>query len=80
MLDSLIILKTIKICKQNQVLFHKKLLTKIAIHEIKPIWTLGKLIYVGFSVRDLSKIFMNDYQYDYIKRKFDDKLLFTDIV
>ena len=59
----------------SQYFFNKNL---IAIHEINPVLTLDKSIYVGFSVLDLSKLFMYDYHYHYIKKKFDDKLLFTD--
>ena len=48
----------------------------VAIHKIKPDLTLDKPIYVGFRALDLSKIFICDYHYNYIKRKFDAKLLF----
>ena len=57
-----------KICSKNFV----------AIHQIKPILTLDKPIYVGFSILDLSKLFVHKFHYDYIKNKFDAKLLFTD--
>ena len=57
-----------KICSKNFV----------AIHQIKPILTLDKPIYVGFSILDLSKLFVHKFNYDYIKNKFDAKLLFTD--
>ena len=59
----------------SQKPFNKNL---AAIHEIKPVLRLDKLICVGFSVLDLSKLFMYDYHYHYIKKKIDDKLLFTD--
>ena len=60
----------------SQKIFSKDFVT---IHEIKPVLTRDKwTIYVGFSILDLSKIFLHDYDYNYIKIKFDAKLLFTD--
>ena len=44
-----------------------------AIHEIKPVLTLNKPIYVGFTVLELSKWLMYDFHYSFIK-----KSLFTD--
>ena len=49
-----------------------------AIHEIKPVLTLNKPIYVGFTVLELSKWLMYDFHYNFIKRHFDAELLFTD--
>ena len=59
----------------SQKIFSKNF---VAIHEIKPVLTLNKPFYVGFSILDLSKYFMYEIHYKYIKSKFDAKLLFTD--
>ena len=59
----------------SQKIFSKNL---VAIHQIKPVLTLNKPIYVGFSILDLSKLFVYKLHYGYIKDKFDAKLLFTD--
>ena len=49
-----------------------------AIHEIKPVLTLKKPIYVGFTVLELSKWLMYDFHYSFIKKHFDAELMFTD--
>ena len=59
----------------SQIIFDKNF---VAIHEIKPVLTLAKPIYVEFSILDLSKYLMYDFHYKSIKRKYDAKLLFTD--
>ena len=55
----------------SQKIFSKDL---VAIHEIKPVLTLDKPIYVGFSVLDLSKLLMYYLNYNYIQRKYDAEL------
>ena len=49
-----------------------------AIHEIKPVLTLNKPIYVGFTVLELSKWLMYDFHQNFVKNNFDAELLFTD--
>ena len=49
-----------------QKFFNKYL---VAIHEIKPVLTLDKPVYVGFSVLYLSILLMYDYHYNYILKK-----------
>ena len=59
----------------SQKIFSKKI---VAIHEIKSVLTLDKVIYVGFSILDLRTFLMYEFHYKHIKRKFNDHLLFTD--
>ena len=49
-----------------------------AIHEINPVLTLNKPIYAGFMVLELRKRLMYDFHGNFIKKYFNDKLLFTD--
>ena len=49
-----------------------------AIHEVKPVLTLNKPIFVGFTVLELSKGLRYDVHYNFIKKHFDTELLFTD--
>ena len=49
-----------------------------AIHEIKPVLTLNKPIYVEFTLLEFSKWLMYDFHYNFIKKRFDAELLFTD--
>ena len=48
----------------SEKIFNKNL---VAIHEIKPVLTLDKQIYVGFTILDLSKLLMYEFHYKYIK-------------
>ena len=66
------------VSKQNfisQKIFNK---TFVSIHQIKSVLTLDKPIYVGFSVLELSKLLMYKFHYEYVKNKFDPRLLFID--
>jgi hypothetical protein len=51
-----------------------------AIHSTKSKLTLNKPIYTGMTILDLSKLFMNDFYYNKIKKRYADKaqLLYTD--
>ena len=58
-------------------IFNEKL---VAVHKIKETLTLNRPAYVRMCILDLSKTLMYDFQYNYIKKKYNDKakLLFTD--
>ena len=49
----------------------------VVIHETKLVLTLDKAIYKGFSILDLSKLLMHEFDYNYIERKYNANLLFT---
>ena len=49
-----------------------------AIHEIKQVVVLNKPIYVEFTVLDLSKWLMHYFHYNFVKKNFSAKLLFTE--
>ena len=49
----------------SQKIFSKNF---VAFDEIKPVLTLDKSIYVGFSIFDLSKLLMHEFHHKYIKR------------
>ena len=51
----------------------------VSVHEIKLVLTLDKSINVGFSILNLSKLLMYKLHYNYIKGRFNDNLLFTDM-
>ena len=55
----------------SQKIFSKNF---VAIHKINLVLTSNKPVYVGFSILDLSKWFMYEFHYKYIKSKFDAKL------
>ena len=70
-------IKNLLIC---QILYLKKYLIKsfVAVHCSKTVLTFNKPIYVGFCILELSKLLMYQFHYDYILKKVDGKLLFTD--
>ena len=59
----------------SQKMFDKNL---VAIHEKKICLTLNKPIYVAFTVLEISRWEMYNFRYNFIIKKFNTKLLFTD--
>ena len=72
--------KVVARCISKPSFVSQKIFSKnfVAIYEMKPVLTLDKPIYVGFSILDLSRLFMFEFHYKYIKSKFAANLLFTD--
>ena len=67
-------------CMSRPSFVSQKIFSKnfVAVHKIKPVLTLNKPIYVGFSILELSESLKYEFHYKYMKNKFDAKLLFTD--
>ena len=49
-----------------------------AINRIKEELVLNRPIYVGMAILDLSKLLMYDFHYNYMLKKYNIKLMFTD--
>ena len=67
-------------CVNKPNFISKKIFNKnfIAVHEMKSMLTINKLIYVGFSILELNKLLMYKFHYDYVCNKYDANLLFTE--
>ena len=61
----------------NRKIFNEDL---VAVHYVQEKLLLNKPIYVGFSILDISKTYMYNFHYQYIKPKYDQnaRLLFSD--
>ena len=55
----------------SQKIFSKNF---VATHEVKPVLTLNKPVYIGFSILHLSKLLMHQFPYKDINSKSDAKL------
>ena len=55
----------------SQKIFNKSF---VVIHDIKPVLTLDKPVYVRFSILDLNKLLMHRFHYKCIKRKLNANL------
>ena len=66
-------------CVNIPNLISQKIFSKnfVVVYQIKPVLTLSKPIYVGFTTLELSKLLMYKFHYQYPKNIFDAKLLFT---
>ena len=62
-------------CRSKLSFVSQKIFSKNFV-EIKPVLTLNKPIYVGFSILDLSKYLMYEFHYKYIQSKFDDSIVY----
>ena len=64
-------------CVTKPSFISQKIVSKnfVVIHQVKPVLILNKPIYVGFSIVDLSKLLMYKFHYEYIKNKFDAKIV-----
>ena len=51
---------------------------KVLFTKLNRFLILNKPIYIGFAVPELGKWKMYDFHYNFIKKKFDAELLFTD--
>ena len=68
--------KTIKKYVSRPSFVSQKIFSRnfVAIHEIKPMFTLDKPIYVGFSILDLSRLLMHEFHIKYIGIKYGSML------
>ena len=79
-IDRLIMVNIIKEYVTKPSFVSQKIFSKhfVAIFDIKPVLTLNKPTYIGFSILGSRKCLMCDFYYNCIKRKNGPKLLFTD--